>query len=107
MLSLIDGSTVSISILGSEENLHFFTDRVADAILNPSTLPFSLIMKDYILVIAESIGRRCSSSTEQLFSLNTIMEWANESYSHGMEISRVREKISDTIVGATRDGSVG
>lgn len=40
MVLFLDGSTRTIRLSDHKENLHFFTDRVADALLNPKELPF-------------------------------------------------------------------
>lgn len=72
------------------ENLHFFTDRAADATLNPFALPFTASMQDYILVLAESIARQCVLDPKQRpITHDRLLRWAYTSFSRGNEILAV------------------
>ena len=85
-----DGSTIPVQLDDSIENLHFFTDRAADATLNPITLPFTAGMQDYIAVLAESISRQCVLDPSQRpITQDRLLRWAFTSYARANMILEV------------------
>lgn len=85
-----DGSTIPVQLDDSIENLHFFTDRAADATLNPIALPFTAGIQDYIAVLAESISRQCVLDPSQRpITQDRLLRWAFTSYARANPILEV------------------
>lgn len=94
---LLDASSVTVNYKGKRENLHFFTDRVADGLLNPIDLPLSLQMEQYVQECAQSIAALCSMEKDVSYEL--IQRWAYQSFSLAEELlSMVTEELSEEAV---------
>lgn len=75
---LLDGSKIPLFYQDHQENLHFFTDRVADAIENPFKLPFSPTLIEYIHQQSRSISSFCEVN-EQSIWYHSLYEWIRQS----------------------------
>ena len=91
----IDGSLLSVTVDGTTENVHFFTDHVAGAIPNPRDLPFSEQSLDLIRQLGRTIGGRCKVRERSSDLSSLLLRWAEASYEKKKEIDAVLQNRSD------------